>query len=148
MSPRLWEWCIPCTRVAKHYAGVQSVSRGKLLNKSKYLWKSLKITQQHKHDDDKQMINSVLLQYIYRRHKVGWLLLLLFLLFYLFIYYYLFIYFIFFFLGGGSLVHNNFACCWEPGELSSAGDVNTYHIMHSSCNTIRKKTTNILCWRV
>ena len=30
----------------------------------------------------------------------------------------------------------NFAYCWDPGELSPAADVNTYHIMHSSCNTI------------
>ena len=29
-----------------------------------------------------------------------------------------------------------FAYCWDPGELSPAVDVNTYHIMHSSCNTI------------
>ena len=34
------------------------------------------------------------------------------------------------------LVPVNFACCWDPGELSPAADVNTYHIMHSSCNTI------------
>ena len=30
----------------------------------------------------------------------------------------------------------NFARCWDPGELSSAAGVNTYHIMHSPCNTI------------
>ena len=34
------------------------------------------------------------------------------------------------------LVPVNFACCWDPGELLPAADVNTYHIMHSSCNTI------------
>ena len=28
------------------------------------------------------------------------------------------------------------ACCWDPGELSPAAGVNTYHIMHSPCNTI------------
>ena len=34
------------------------------------------------------------------------------------------------------LVPVDFACCWDPGELSSAAGVNTYHIMHSTCNTI------------
>ena len=34
------------------------------------------------------------------------------------------------------LVHVNFTCCWDPGELSPAADVSTYHIMHSPCNTI------------
>ena len=34
------------------------------------------------------------------------------------------------------LVHVKFAYCWDLGELSPAADVNTYHIIHSSCNTI------------
>ena len=58
--------------------------------------------------------------------------------------------FLFFFFfgggGGGGGVHHvvvflffslvNFARCWDLGELSSAAGVNTYHIMHSPCNTI------------
>ena len=73
-----------------------------------------------------------MVQSIYRRHKVflfgGFVVVLLF-----------------FF-----LVPVNFACCWDPGELSPAAGVNTYHIMHSPCNTIPlslsvtsgRKTTN------
>ena len=57
--------------------------------------------------------------------------------------------FFLFFFGGGEergvvvvvflfffLVPVNFARCWDLGELSSAAGVNTYHIMHSPCNTI------------
>ena len=39
-------------------------------------------------------------------------------------------------MGFFSPVPVKFAYCWDPGELSPAADVNTYHIMHSSCNTI------------
>ena len=60
---------------------------------------------------------------------------------------FLFFSFFLFFLGGGGgvvvvvflfffLVPVHFARCWDPGELSSAAGVNTYHIMHSPCNTI------------
>ena len=73
-----------------------------------------------------------ILQSIDKRHKV-----------------FLFFFFFFFWGGGGGvvvvvvvvflfffLVPVNFAPCWDPGELSSAAGVNTYHIMHSPCNTI------------
>ena len=58
-------------------------------------------------------------QSIYRRHKV-------FLFWEIVV-----VLFLFFF-----LVPVNFACCWYPGELSPVAGVNTYHIMHSPCNTI------------